>query len=214
MSARYAELQVTSNFTFLRGASHPVELVQTAATHGHSAIALTDRNTLAGIVRGHLAAKAANIRFVVGCRLDFTDAPSMLAYTEDRAAYGRLSRLLTVGNRRAPKGECHLHAADLGDHAKGMVLVALSPDRPDAGFEDFLSEARHRFGRRLYLAAHHLYRGDDAARLKRLADLGVYAQTLGIYNNEQNQYDMRDSLGTFLFQSFQNPLNRSAASWV
>ncbi|MEI8396625.1 MAG: error-prone DNA polymerase [Rhodospirillaceae bacterium] len=184
MSARYAELQVTSNFTFLRGASHPVELVQTAAAHGHSAIALTDRNTLAGIVRSHLAAKAASIRFVVGCRLDFTDAPSMLAYPEDRAAYGRLSRLLTVGNRRAPKGECHLHAADLRDHAEGMVLVALPPDRPDATFEGFLADARHRFGRRLYLAAHHLCRGDDAAGLRRLADLAVRCRVPLVATND------------------------------
>lgn len=121
--------------------------------------------------------------------MDFTDAPSMLAYPEDRAAYGRLSRLLTVGNRRAPKGECHLHAADLGDHAKGMVLVALSPDRPDARFEDFLSEARHRFGRRLYLAAHHLYRGDDAARLKRLADLAVRCRVPLVATNDVHYHN-------------------------
>ncbi len=189
MSARYAELQVTSNFSFLRGGSHPVELVQAAAAFGHSAIALTDRNTLAGIVRGHIAAKAAGLRFVVGCRLDFTDAPSLLTYPEDRAAYGRLSRLLTIGNRRAPKGECHLHATDLRDHAEGMVLVALPPDRPDAGFEDFLSEARHRFGRRLYLAAHHLYRGDDAARLKRLADLAVRCRVPLVATNDVHYHN-------------------------
>ena len=97
----YAELQVTSNFSFLRGASHPDELVVTAAALGHGAIAITDRNSLAGIVRAHQAAKTVGIRLVVGVRLDLADGTSLLAYPQDRAAYGRLTRLLTLGKRRA-----------------------------------------------------------------------------------------------------------------
>src|SRR5690606_4777 len=109
MSMRYTELQVTSNFTFLRGASHPEELMQQAAALGYSSIAITDRNTLAGIVRAHAAAKAANIRLIVGCRLDLLDGLSLLAYPTNVEAYANLSNLLTLGNRRAEKGECHLY---------------------------------------------------------------------------------------------------------
>src|SRR3546814_1182788 len=86
----YAELQVTSNFSFLRGASHPEELVVTAAELGHKAIAITDRNSLAGVVRAHQAAEEAKLHLVVGCRLDLEDAPSLLCFPTDRPAYGRL----------------------------------------------------------------------------------------------------------------------------
>src|SRR5262245_58111292 len=99
----YAELQVTSNFSFLRGASHPAELVLASAQLGHAAIALTDRNSLAGVVRAHQAAKEVGIRFAVGVRLDLQDSPSLLIYPTDRAAYGRLAKLITLGRRRAPK---------------------------------------------------------------------------------------------------------------
>jgi error-prone DNA polymerase len=169
----YAELQVTTNFSFLRGASHAEELALTAAALGHRAIAVTDRNTLAGVVRAHLAARAAGIRLVVGCRLDLVDGPSLLAWPTDRAAYARLSRLLTLGNRRAAKGRCELFLADLPDHAEGMLLAAVPPDHPDAGFAEALAGYRAAFGRRLHLVATHRYRGDDARRLARLADLGA-----------------------------------------
>src|SRR5215213_3528278 len=102
----YTELQVTSNFSFLRGASHPEELVIQAAEYGYAAIAITDRNTFAAIVRAHAEAKKKNIRLIPGCRLDLLDGPSLLAYPTDRNAYARLSTLLTKGNLRAEKGEC------------------------------------------------------------------------------------------------------------
>src|SRR5436309_7598138 len=124
---RYAELQVTTNFSFLRGAAHPDELVLTAAALGHRAVAITDRNSFAGIVRAHHAAKQVGIRLVVGCRLDLCDGTSMLAYPMDRAAYGRLTRLLTLGKRRAPKGECHLDYADVVAHGAGQIIVVLPP---------------------------------------------------------------------------------------
>ena len=96
--ANYAELQVTTNFSFLEGASHPHELVVRAAELGLSAIAITDRNSLAGIVRAHLAARELDVKLIVGCRLTFMDgSPDLLCYPKDRAAYGRLCRLLTVG---------------------------------------------------------------------------------------------------------------------
>ena len=167
----YAELQVTSNFSFLRGASHPRELVERAKRLGHSAIAITDRNSLAGVVRAHAAAKEHQFRLVIGCRLDLTDAPSLLCYPTDRAAYGRLSRLLTRGKRRAAKGECHLAYADVVEHGAGQVMVALPPETEDGGFPGFLKRLAMDFRGHAYLAAQHLYRGDDAKRLHRLAGI-------------------------------------------
>jgi error-prone DNA polymerase len=178
---RYAELQATSNFSFLRGASHPDELVQKAARLGLEAIAITDRNSLAGIVRAHQAAKECGIRLVVGVRLDLRDGMSLLAFPENRAAYGRLTTLLTLGKRRAPKGECHLDYPDVVAHGAGLVVALLPPD-----YTDRVSLARHRerarrvaadFPGRAYLAAQHLYRGDDARRIARLARI---AETTGL----------------------------------
>src|SRR3990170_3959599 len=122
---RYAELEVATNFSFLRGGSHPEELVATAKALELDAIAVTDRNTLAGIVRAHLAAKEVGIKFVVGVRLDLQDTPSLLAFPTDRAAYGRLCRLLTLGQRRAEKGECTLFLDDVAGHAEGLIFIAL-----------------------------------------------------------------------------------------
>ena len=131
----YAELHVTSNFTFLTGASHPEELVRTASELGYRAIAITDENSLAGIVRAYVASEQAGIPLVVGCHVRFeADAGtraaglrSLLVYPTDRAAYGRLCRLLTLGKRRAPKGECHLTLDDLGAHAEGLLAIVLPP---------------------------------------------------------------------------------------
>src|SRR6516162_2549222 len=166
----YAELQVTTNFSFLRGASHPDDLVVTAAALGHSAIAITDHNSLAGVVRAHHAAKEVGLRLIVGCRLDLRDGTSLLAFPEDRAAYGRLTRLLTLGKRRAPKGECHLDYADVVAHGEGQIVVGLPSEAN--GMADFASRVATGFQGCAYLAAHHLYRGDDLRRLARLAALG------------------------------------------
>ena len=126
---RYAELDVTTNFSFLRGGSHPEELVATAKALQLAAIAVTDRNTLAGVVRAHLASReVGGIKFIVGARLDLEDAPSLLAFPRDRAAYGRLCRLLTLGQRRAEKGKCTLFLDDVAAHAEGLIVIALPPD--------------------------------------------------------------------------------------
>jgi error-prone DNA polymerase len=170
---RYAELDVTSNFSFLRGGSHGEELVAQAKALGLSAIAVTDRNTLAGVVRAHLAAKEVGIKFIVGTRLDLEDGISLLAYPTDRTAYGRLCRLLTLGQRRAEKGKCTLHLADVADHAEGLIFIALSES------ESQLHEIKKALGpqTRIYLAARHSYRGDDRARI---ANLGALAQRTGV----------------------------------
>jgi error-prone DNA polymerase len=173
MTTGYAELQVTSNFSFLRGGSHPEELAVTAAALGHAAFTVTDRNSLAGIVRGHKAAKEAGIRFIPACRLDLRGGLSLLCFPTDRAAYGRLSRLLTLGKRRAPKGQCHLDYDDVAAHGGGQLIIALPPDELDNAFRTLLSRLAADFSGRAYLAAQHLYRGDDAKRLKRLADLAA-----------------------------------------
>ncbi len=130
----YAELLAASNFSFLTGASHPEELATTAAILGLAGFAVTDTNTLAGAVRGHLAAKQTETRYAVGCRLSFRDhTPDIAAWPTDRAAYGRLCRLLTTGNLRAKKGECHLDLADLLEWGEGMELAVLPGRRIHIG---------------------------------------------------------------------------------
>ena len=124
----YAELQVTSNFSFLCGASHADELVAEAKALGLAAIAIADRNTLAGVVRAHVAAKDAGLRLVIGARLDLQDAPSLLCFPRDRKAYGRLSRLISLGQGRAAKGQCRLFLSDVAAHAEGQIFIALPPE--------------------------------------------------------------------------------------
>ena len=172
----YAELQVTSNFSFLRGASHPRELVEAAQKLGHKAIAIADRNTLAGVVRAHSKARELGFRLVIGARLVFVDAPSVLCFPRDYKAYAHLATLLTTGKRRAEKGQCRLHRADLAAYSEGQILVALPTEALD---DDFVSHLRalQAMSGRLYLAAHPLYRGDDDARLRLLGDI---ADRLGI----------------------------------
>src|SRR5690606_29011421 len=124
---KYTELQVTSNFSFLRGGSHPHELMEYAASLGYKHIAITDHNTLAGVVRAHVAAKKQGIRLIVGCRLDLIDGPPLLAYPTDLNAYARLSGLLSVGNQRAQKGECHLYKSDVYTYKEGIKFMVVPP---------------------------------------------------------------------------------------
>ena len=126
----FAELAVTTNFSFLRSGSHPEEMVSEAARLGLAGIAVTDRNTVAGVVRGHIMAKEAGHRYAPGVRLAFRDGtPDILAWPTDRDAWGRLCRLLTLGNRRAPKGECHLDLADLLAWGEGLMLGVMPGSR-------------------------------------------------------------------------------------
>jgi len=133
MSA-YAELAVTTNYSFLRGASHPEELVERAAVLGYPAIGIADRNTLAGAVRAYSALqelKGPKPRLLIGARLGFRDGtPDILAYPQDRTAYGRLCRLLSAGKLRAPKGECYLSFEDLLKWQEGLLLAVLPPYPP------------------------------------------------------------------------------------
>jgi error-prone DNA polymerase len=168
----YAELQVTTNYSFLRGASHIEELFAQASLLGLAALGITDRNSLAGIVRAHQRAADTGVRLVVGCRLDLTDAPPVLVYPTDRAAYARLCRLLTTGKRRAGKGACTLARADLAAHADGLIAVLLS-DTADATTPTALARLRADFPDRAYLALTLHRRPNDAPRLQHLADLAA-----------------------------------------
>lgn len=155
----YSELQITTNFSFLRGASHPEELVDQAATYGYGAIAITDRNTFAGLVRAHAAAKKTKTRIIPGCRLDLIDGPSLLALPTNLEAYSLLSNLLTVGNLRTEKGQCNLYKADVYAYAKSWKLIAIVPERLnesfdfDLPFQSNLKEYREAFGNDLSIAA-------------------------------------------------------------
>ena len=167
------ELQVATNFSFLHGASHPHELAAQAKGLGYEAIGIADHNTMAGIVRAYDGCNQAGIRLVVGCRLDLQDAPSLLCYPQDRAAYGRLCTLLTLGKRRTEKGKCLLTYQDLLDHRIDQQLVAVAPEELDLKFAEFLKRFRSDIGKSAHLAASHLYRGDDVKRIRQLAELAA-----------------------------------------
>jgi error-prone DNA polymerase len=175
----YVELQVTTNFSFLRGASHPGEMVAQAAELGYKKIAITDRNSFAGIVRAHVAAKKSGIRIIPGCRIDLLDGPSLLAYPVDRTAYSLLCNLLTTGNLRAEKGECHLYKTDVYQCSKGIKFIVLPPPVLnelfdfDPLFEKTLQEYKEAFGENLYIAASRYYQGDDSKYLYRIAQLSA-----------------------------------------
>ena len=191
----YTELQVTSNFSFLRGASHPGELVNQAASHGYHAIAMTDRNTMAGLVRGYAAAKEHDIKFIPGVRLDLLDGPSLLAYPTDHAAYGRLSSLLTTGNLRTEKGKCDLYRKDVYEYAKGSKFIMVPPDELtttmeiDSNFQKSFGEYREALGKDLYLCASRSYNGFDTERLYSLDQLGRQLDTPMVATNDVHYHD-------------------------
>ncbi len=170
----YAEVAACSNFSLLDGASHPAELVLAAQALGHAGLGICDTNSLAGVVRGHVVAKAAGLPFVVGCRLVLRDGSAWLAWPSDRAAYGRLTALLSQGRMRAPKGECQLERAELFAAAEGLVLAALPGAVPDAAQLRADAQAlRGRLALPLLLAVACTYRGEDQARLDQLAAVGL-----------------------------------------
>src|SRR5262249_10509755 len=122
-TVRYAELHLKTNFSFLEGASHPDELVHRAAELGYAAMAVTDRNSLAGVVRAPTAPKQMQMKLRVGAEITPLDAPPVVLLATDRAAYGRLVRLITLGRRNAPKGECRMQFDDLAAHAAGLIAA-------------------------------------------------------------------------------------------
>ncbi|HTJ51564.1 MAG TPA: error-prone DNA polymerase [Cyclobacteriaceae bacterium] len=186
----YTELQTTTNFSFLRGASHPEEMVEQAATYGYTAIAITDRNTLAGIVRAHVAAKKSSMRIIPACRVDLQDGPSLLAFPTDINAYAQISNLLSVGNLRTEKGKCQLYKADVYKYAKGSKFIVLPPNELNevfdfsTSFKKELQEYHDAFGEHLYIAASRMYNGDDIKLLHRIAQLAAQLNMPMIATND------------------------------
>ncbi|MBC7688482.1 MAG: error-prone DNA polymerase [Aquabacterium sp.] len=187
---QYTELQITSNFSFLRGASHPEEMIEQAAALGYTAIAITDRNSLAGIVRAHTAAKKNGIRLVPACRLDLVDGLSLLAYPTTITAYSQLCNLLTIGNRRAEKGDCLLYKADVYQFAKGLKFIVIPPAQLnerfefDASFSVALKEYREIFTTDLYIAATNRYSGSDAQHICQLTKLATQLEIPLVATND------------------------------
>ncbi len=185
----YAELRCKTNFSFLRGASHPEELVERAAALGLAALAVTDLASVAGVVRAHVAAKEAGLPLLVGAEVTPRDAPPLVLLAMHRAGYGRLCRLLTIGRRRAPKGECRLDLADVLAHAEGLLAVVAPPDTAPAPFAALLSPLREAFGDRLHAAIESHGAGDDAARCEAVARAARAAGVPLVATNDAHYHD-------------------------
>lgn len=157
----YAELRARSCFSFLHGASQPAELVEASAALGHAALAITDLATLAGAPRAHVAAKQHSLKLIIGAEVQpvtpsgsagFAGAPPVVLLATDRESYGRLCRLITIGRRRAPKGECYISLSDILQYSRGLLAIA-APDAAHlegARLPSILSTLREGFGDRLY----------------------------------------------------------------
>ncbi|MGL3822795.1 error-prone DNA polymerase [Sphingopyxis sp. R3-92] len=171
----YVELQVTTHFSFLRGASSPDELFAAAMRLGVPALGIVDRHSVAGIVRAWDAEKATGVRAIVGTRLDLADGSTLLVYPTDKDAYGRMCRLLSVGKARAGKGACHLDWSQVEEWNEGLIAI-LVPDRADAATEAALAQTRRVFTDRAYLALSIRRRPRDAIRLRDLAAFAAAAQ--------------------------------------
>ena len=195
---RYAELDVTTNFSFLRGASHPAELVRQAAQLGYTALGITDLNSLAGIVRAHQAARETGITLCVGARLRFTDAPDVLVWAQNRTGYANLCRLLTLGKRRAEKGSCRLQLQDLMAGPTGL-LAALSgggidpqcqPPEPSL-LDATAASLKEAFGRSLSLAVSRGYGPLDRSIINRTAALSRRYGIPLMATNQVHYHDQR-----------------------
>ncbi len=170
----YVELHCKTNFSFLEGASHADELVGRACELGYGALAVTDRNSLAGVVRAHVAAKDRSLKLIIGAEIHTTDAGAVVLWAPDRASYGRLSRLITVGRRRAAKGDCLLTWEDLAAHQEGLLAGVLVRDTADASRPLSCRELcryRELFGDRGYLIVETHCGPDDERRLEEHARL-------------------------------------------
>ncbi|WP_081159793.1 error-prone DNA polymerase [Ensifer aridi] len=180
---RYAELQVTTHFSFLRGASSAEELFATAKLMGIEALGVVDRNSLAGIVRALEASRATGLRLVVGCRLDLQDGMSILVYPTDRAAYSRLTRLLTLGKGRGGKANCVLHHDDVALYSEGLIGI-LVPDMPDEPCAVQFRKMAEIFGDRAYVSLCLRRRPNDQLRLHKLSNLAVKHRVKAVVTND------------------------------
>jgi error-prone DNA polymerase len=197
----YAELAVTTNFSFLRGASHPYEMVEMADALGLAAIGVADRNSFAGVVRAYGARKTLakakeekaqkegktagpTVKLIVGTRLVTIDGFEVIAYPTEREAYGRLCRLLTEGNLRGKKAECLLTFEEVLAAHDGQMLIALPPDEWDDVFVQRLAALARAAPERVFLAGVHRHRGDEPRRLRRRDEFGERAQAPRVAGND------------------------------
>ena len=146
----YAELHCRSNFSFLSAASHPDELISRASELGLAALAITDRNSVAGVVRAHIAAKDLGLKLLIGAEIAPVDSPTIVLWSINRTGYGRLCRLITRGRRNAPKGECNLTLSDVLEHSDGL-LAGLQLKESGASVSSSANQLREAFGDRTYL---------------------------------------------------------------
>ncbi len=170
----YAELHCISNFTFLRGASHPEELVARAQELGYAALAITDECSLAGVVRAHVEAKKQRLPLLIGSEFRLDDGLRFLLLATDRAGYGNLAALITRGRRSAVKGSYRLTRADSGDGVAGCLALWLPGRAPEIDEARWLAT---RFPGTLWIAAERLLEADDAVRC---AKLGAIAAATGL----------------------------------
>lgn len=180
---RYAELQVTTHFSFLRGASSADDLFATARDLGIDAIGVVDRNSLAGIVRALEASRSTGVRLVVGCRLDLTDGISILVYPTDRSAYSRLTRLITLGKSRGGKNDCILTLDDVAQYCDGLLAI-LVPDLADDTCAVQLRKLAEIFGDRVYLSLCLRRRPNDQLRLHELSNLAALFKVKTVVTND------------------------------
>ncbi|MCF1462823.1 DNA polymerase III subunit alpha [Agrobacterium vitis] len=179
----YAELQVTTHFSFLRGASSADELFARAAALGINALGVVDRNSLAGIVRAWDAARTTGVRLVVGCRLDLADGMSILVYPTDRPAYSRLTRLLSLGKSRGGKGKCILDLTDVEAYSEGLIAI-LIPDEADDGYVSQLRKISEVFGDRAYVSLCLRRRPNDRLRLHNLSNMAFRHKVKTVVTND------------------------------
>ncbi|MBM3550561.1 MAG: error-prone DNA polymerase [Alphaproteobacteria bacterium] len=222
MSPPFAELVAATNFSFLRGASHPSDMALTALLRGQNGIGIADRNSVAGVVRAYAALKdlrenlrdppagdhaallaqldagrIESFKLIVGARLVFADeTPDIVVYPQNRDGWGRLTRLLTTGNLRARKGECHLYVDDLAQAARDLLLIVM-PSRHLARLPSTLARLNDLAQGDVWLGATMPRRGDDRRRLARLKDIAARTQTPLLATNDalyadSGQRDLQD----------------------
>jgi error-prone DNA polymerase len=182
-SPRYVELQVTTHFSFLRGASSARSCSPAASALGIDALGVVDRNSLAGIVRAWEAAKTTGVRLVVGCRLDLSDGMSILVYPTDRPAYSRLTRLLSLGKSRGGKGKCILDLSDVEAYSDGLIAI-LIPDEADETTTGQIRKLAAIFGDRAYVSLCLRRRPNDRLRLHNLSNLAARHKVATVITND------------------------------
>tara|TARA_R100001129_G_scaffold52900_3_gene36448 strand:- start:7876 stop:11304 length:3429 start_codon:yes stop_codon:yes gene_type:complete len=219
----FAEFGLRSNFSFLEGASHPEELAVMAARLGQHRFGLADRNTVAGVVRAHMAARESGLVFHPGTRLCFADGtPDILAYPKNRAGWGRLCRLLTCGNLRAEKGACTLALQDLFDWGEDLNLIVLPVTHSDLGdpevgnrreeeLRDLLRQLKDIFARSVRLALVPAHEGHDRIRLARLSRMARAARVKTIATNDALCHDPARRADQHVLTAIRNhvPLDRA-----